>query len=140
MSDSQVTLGQPVGRPIALPVAAIARRRAGPALRRFLLSDAASWIVPVLLLLIRPLSCAVALRATGMDRAERLWVGWFGVRGVSSLFYAAAAVEAGILAAGEAETVMWTTIVVIGVSIVVHGVTGSPLTRRLERGATRTGR
>ena len=89
---------------------------------------------PVLLLLIRPLACAVALRATDMTPRERLWVGWFGVRGVGSLFYAAVAVEAGVLAAGEADTVMWTTVAVVGSSIVVHGVTGTPLTRRLERG------
>jgi NhaP-type Na+/H+ or K+/H+ antiporter len=90
----------------------------------------AGWLLaPVLLLLIRPLSCAVALRAAGMDRRERLWVGWFGVRGVSSLFYAAAAVQAGILAADEAEAVMWTTIVVVGISIVAHGVTADPVSR-----------
>ncbi len=93
----------------------------------------AGWIlVPVLLLLVRPLACAVALRATPLDRHERLWVGWFGVRGVGSLYYAAAVVEAGVLATGEAETVMWTTIAVVGVSVLVHGVTGTPLTRRLE--------
>ncbi len=93
----------------------------------------AGWIlVPVLLLLVRPLACAVALRATPLDRHERLWVGWFGVRGVGSLYYAAAVVEAGELATGEAETVMWTTIAVVGVSVLVHGVTGTPLTRRLE--------
>jgi NhaP-type Na+/H+ or K+/H+ antiporter len=94
----------------------------------------AGWLlIPLLLLLIRPLSCLVALRGTALDHRERLWVGWFGVRGVSSIYYAAAALEAGLLAAGEAETVIWTTVAVVAVSIVVHGITGTPLTRRLLR-------
>ena len=75
----------------------------------------------------------LALRGTELDARERLWVGWFGVRGLGSLYYAAAALQAGVLAAGEAETVMWTAVAVVAVSIVVHGVTGTPLTRRLER-------
>jgi len=95
----------------------------------------AGWLLaPVLLLLVRPLAGTVALRATDLDRRERLWVGWFGIRGVGSLYYAAAALQAGVLTAGEAETVMWTVVAVVAVSIVVHGVTGTPLTRRLERG------
>lgn len=92
------------------------------------------WLLAaVLLLAVRPLACLVGLRATSLDAPERLWVGWFGVRGVGSLYYAAAAVNAGILAPDEAETVVWTVAVVVGVSILVHGVTGAPLTRRLER-------
>ncbi|HMO01249.1 MAG TPA: cation:proton antiporter [Miltoncostaeaceae bacterium] len=94
----------------------------------------AGWLLaPFLLLLVRPLTSIVALRGTELDARERLWVGWFGVRGVGSLYYAAAALQAGILAAGEAETVMWTVVAVVAVSIVVHGVTGTPLTRRLGR-------
>ena len=94
----------------------------------------AGWLLaPLLLLLVRPLSCAVALLGSDLDPRERLWVGWFGVRGVGSLYYGAAVLQAGVLAAGEAETIMWTVVAVVAVSIVVHGVTGTPLTRRLGR-------
>ena len=48
VSDSQVTLG----RSLSLPAPAVSVRQAGPALRRFLTTDAASWIVPVVLLLV----------------------------------------------------------------------------------------
>ncbi|HTI34159.1 MAG TPA: cation:proton antiporter [Miltoncostaea sp.] len=93
------------------------------------------WLLaPLLLLVIRPVGCALALRRTALDTRERRWVGWFGVRGVGSLYYAAAALESGVLPAGEAERVMWTAIVVVGVSIVVHGVTADPLSRRLGVG------
>mgnify|MGYP000038167187 CR=1 FL=1 len=97
----------------------------------------AGWLLaPFLLLLVRPLTCLVALRWSPLDRRERLWVGWFGVRGVGSLYYSAAAVASGLLAAGEAATVAWTVVAVVAVSIVAHGVTGTPLTRRLERRAS----
>lgn len=95
----------------------------------------AGWLlVPVLLVLVRPLACILALRPTALTAHERLWVGWFGVRGVGSLYYAAAVVASETLAAGEAELVIWTVMAVVAVSIVVHGITGTPLTRRLERG------
>jgi hypothetical protein len=48
VSDSQISLG----RPLSLPAPAVSVRRFGPALRRFLLTDAASWIVPVTILLL----------------------------------------------------------------------------------------
>ena len=94
----------------------------------------AGWLLaPLLLLVVRPVTCVLALRGTDLDARERLWVGWFGVRGVGSLYYAAAALQAGVLTAGEGETIMWTVVAIVAVSIVVHGVTGTPLTRRLER-------
>ena len=49
MSDSQITLGRTT---IVLTVPSAAPRRASATLRRFLLSDAASWIAPALLLLV----------------------------------------------------------------------------------------
>ena len=93
----------------------------------------AGWLLAaVLLLAVRPLTCLIALRRSGLDGPERLWVGWFGVRGVGSLYYAAAVIGSGVLSAREGELVMWTVVAVVCVSIVVHGITSTPLTRRLE--------
>jgi len=92
----------------------------------------AGWMLaPLLLLLIRPAAVAVGLVGSPLRPGERAYVGWFGVRGVGSLYYAAAAVGAGVLSTDEATTVLWTVVAVVMVSIVVHGVTGAPLTRRL---------
>jgi NhaP-type Na+/H+ or K+/H+ antiporter len=92
----------------------------------------AGWMLaPLLLLLIRPAAVAVGLAGSPLRPRERAYVGWFGVRGVGSLYYAAAAAGAGVLSAGEATTVLWTVVAVVIVSIVIHGVTGAPLTRRL---------
>lgn len=93
----------------------------------------AGWLLaPVLILAIRPVATMVGLAGAPMDRRARAYVGWFGVRGVGSIYYATAAVGAGILAPGEATTVLWTVIAVVMVSIVVHGATGTPLTTRLH--------
>jgi NhaP-type Na+/H+ or K+/H+ antiporter len=92
----------------------------------------AGWLLaPLLLLLVRPAAVAVGLAGSPLRGRERVYVGWFGVRGVGSLYYAAAAVGAGVLSADEETTVLWTVVAVVMVSIVVHGVTGAPLTRRL---------
>jgi sodium/hydrogen antiporter len=90
------------------------------------------WLLaPLLLLVIRPAASAVGLIGSPLRPHERAWVAWFGVRGVGSLYYAAAAIGAGALAPAEERTVAWTIVAVVVVSIVVHGVTGTPLTRRL---------
>ena len=55
-----------------------------------------------------------ALGGSQLDRpGEKTFVAWFGVRGVGSLYYMAIAVEAGVLAAGEQELVVWTVIVAV---------------------------
>jgi NhaP-type Na+/H+ or K+/H+ antiporter len=92
----------------------------------------AGWLLaPLLLLVVRPAAVAVGLARSPLGRHERAWVGWFGIRGVGSLYYAAAAIGAGALAPSEERTVAWTVVAAVLVSIVAHGVTGAPLTRRL---------
>ena len=91
----------------------------------------AGWLLtPVLLLLIRPAAVAIALLRSEIPRAERAFVGWFGVRGIGSVYYLTVAVGSGALAGDEASRVVWTTLVVVVVSIFVHGTTASPLSRR----------
>jgi NhaP-type Na+/H+ or K+/H+ antiporter len=88
-------------------------------------------LIPVLLLAIRPIAVSAALAGTSLPKNERAFVAWFGVRGVGSLYYAAVAVGSGYLSGAEAEIVAWTAIAAIVVSIVVHGMTASPLSQRL---------
>jgi len=65
-----------------------------------------------------------------MDRGGRLFLAFFGVRGVAALFYAAVVIESQALEAGEQHIVVWTTIACVVTSIVVHGLSATPLTRR----------
>jgi sodium/hydrogen antiporter len=89
------------------------------------------WLLaPLLLLLVRPLAVGLALVRTDLPGGERAFVGWFGVRGIGSLYYAAYAIGTGAIAPGEAATLFWTVAICVVVSIVVHGLTASPLSRR----------
>ena len=57
---------------------------------------------------------------------------WFGVRGIGSLYYAAAAAAAGVLSSAETETVVWTALACVLVSVVAHGVSASPASRAMH--------
>lgn len=91
----------------------------------------AGWLLaPLLLFVIRP-ALVFATAASGfMDRRARMFLGFFGVRGVAALFYAAVVVEAHVLSPGEQQVVVWTTIACVVASIVIHGLSATPLTRR----------
>ena len=91
-------------------------------------------LVPVLLLIARPLSVAIALVRTEMPARERAFVAWFGVRGIGSLYYASVAIGTGVLSDGEGATMLWTTAVCVVASILLHGVSATSLSRRWLRG------
>jgi NhaP-type Na+/H+ or K+/H+ antiporter len=95
------------------------------------LPGVAGWLlVAVLLLAVRPLAVELSLLRSGLHRSERRFVGWFGVRGIGSLYYVAVAIGLGVFSADEARTLFWTVAAVVIVSILVHGVTAAPLGRR----------
>ena len=58
---------------------------------------------------------------------SRIFLGFFGVRGVAAVFYAAVVVESHALPP-EQHVVVWTTIACVIASIVVHGLSATPLT------------
>ncbi len=87
-------------------------------------------LVPVLLLVIRPAAVLLSLIGSQRDWKERAFVAWFGVRGIGSLYYVAVAVGTGALA-GDAVVVVWTALACVVVSVLVHGVTASPISRRV---------
>ena len=107
------------------------------ALGRFDLAGA--WgiaLAPVAVFVVRPLTAFLTLAGTSrLDLRERLWVAWFGVKGVASLNYAALAVAAGAFAADDTAALVWTVLTTVALSILVHGATSTALTRRLLGGA-----
>lgn len=87
----------------------------------------AGWLlVPFLLLVVRPLSVMVAFIGSPVSTHERKLIGWFGIRGIGSFYYAAAAISAGVLSVGEIDKIYWTIIACVGVSILVHGFSAGP--------------
>ncbi len=88
-------------------------------------------LAPLLLLAIRPLAVFAGFVGSRVEPRERAFLAWFGVRGVGSLYYAAAAIASGLLTVQEAQTVFWAIAVCVVASIVVHGISGAPFARRL---------
>lgn len=85
-----------------------------------------------LFLVIRPLSVWLLMPRRYLDRIQCLTVGWFGIRGIGSLYYLSYAVTHGLLP-DEAEHVIQLVIPVVALSILVHGLSTQPLLRRYER-------
>ncbi|PTL56116.1 cation:proton antiporter [Paraconexibacter algicola] len=90
------------------------------------------WVLVVaLLVLVRPAACLLAFVPAGLPVREAAFIGWFGMRGIGSLYYVAVAIGAGVLSDGEEELLYWTTSACIMTSILVHGLTSTRLTARL---------
>ena len=87
------------------------------------------WFVPLLLLVLRPLSVAVALWGEDLSRPQRAMIGWFGVRGIGSVFYLLYALRHG-LDQPLAELLVSLTLWTVAASIVAHGLTATPMMRR----------
>jgi NhaP-type Na+/H+ or K+/H+ antiporter len=54
------------------------------------------WFVPVLFLVIRPLSIMAGLIGTRVGRHQRLLMAWFGIRGIGSIYYLMYAISHGL--------------------------------------------
>jgi len=92
----------------------------------------AGWLLaPLLLFVIRPILVLATTSPRLIDLRARIFLGFFGVRGVAAIFYAAVVVNSHALPAAEQHIVVWTTIACVITSIVVHGLSATPLTNRL---------
>jgi NhaP-type Na+/H+ or K+/H+ antiporter len=91
----------------------------------------------VLFGLIRPLSVALVPWASLLDMRQRLLIGWFGIRGIGSLYYLFYALNHGL---DPSVAVLCTnlTLSVVALSILIHGVSTQPLLARYERRKTLT--
>lgn len=87
------------------------------------------WFVPLVLLVIRPLSAAAAMPGEGLGRSQQVMIGWFGIRGVGSVFYLLLALRHGV-DERTAEILVSLTLWTVSASIVLHGLTAQPLMRR----------
>lgn len=93
------------------------------------LPSAALWFAPLLFLLIRPASVWVGLLGSRSTREQRWLTSWFGIRGIGSIYYLMYAINHGLDPA-LAEQLVAITLIVVSASIVVHGVSVTPLMRR----------
>lgn len=99
-----------------------------------MLADAAPppsvwWFVPLLLLVLRPLSVLPAIQGAGLSFQQAAMLGWFGIRGIGSVYYLLFALRHG-LEPLVAKTLISLTLWTVASSIVVHGLSAQPLMRR----------
>ncbi|MBE0547000.1 MAG: cation:proton antiporter, partial [Rubrivivax sp.] len=95
-------------------------------------TPAAWWFVPLVLLAVRPLAVAVGLAGSRTSQRQRRLIGWFGIRGIGSLYYLSYALNHG-LPARHADTLVALTVAVVVSSIVVHGISVTPLMSHYRR-------
>ncbi|MGE8150056.1 cation:proton antiporter [Pseudomonas vancouverensis] len=81
---------------------------------------------------IRPLCVAVMPWGRLLDGRQRLLVGWFGIRGIGSLYYLFYALNHN-LAPSAATLCADITLSVVALSILVHGISTQPLLACYER-------
>ena len=93
---------------------------------------AALWFVPLVLLVVRPLSVWVGLAGSRTSPMQRRLIGWFGIRGIGSLYYLCYALNHG-LPPEFASLLVGLTVAVVVSSIVVHGLSVTPLMTLYKR-------
>lgn len=89
------------------------------------------WFIPVLFLVVRPLAVYIGLLGTRVRGAQRNLMGWFGIRGIGSLYYLLYAINHDIQRA-LAQQLLSITLAVVVASVVAHGVSVTPLMKRYE--------
>ena len=83
------------------------------------------------LFFIRPLISWISLLGRPEASEEKAVISFFGIRGVGTIYYIAYALGR---AEFEAPTLLWSTIsLVVLISIVLHGITITPIMRRLDK-------
>jgi NhaP-type Na+/H+ or K+/H+ antiporter len=90
------------------------------------------WFVPLLFLVIRPVAVLVGAPMRGATPLQRGLAMWFGLRGIGSIYYLAFALQHGVRGplADRLVAIVFTT---VAASIVVHGISVTPLMRRYGR-------
>lgn len=88
-------------------------------------------VAAAVLLVVRPVAGLIALIGSGTTRSERLTLAFFGIRGVGSIYYLAYALNAAPF--GQADR-LWAIIgLIVLLSILLHGLTVTPVMRLLDR-------
>lgn len=92
-------------------------------------------IAGMLIFLIRPLGAWISTIGTGYPQITRYLFGWFGIRGVGSLYYLTYALGEG-LKDYLGEQIAWITYITIVVSVILHGISATPLMNLYQRSLT----
>lgn len=96
----------------------------------------ALWFAPLLFLVLRPLAVLPVIFGGKIARKQLAGIAWFGIRGIGSIYYLSYAIDHG-LPEHYARPIAMLTFTVVAASIVVHGISATPLhhylTQRRQR-------
>ena len=84
------------------------------------------WFIAIFFLVIRPVAVLAGLLGFKVSAKERGMLSWLGIRGIGSLYYLMFPVNRG-LPGDLAWQLISITLTVVAVSIVIHGITVTPL-------------
>jgi NhaP-type Na+/H+ or K+/H+ antiporter len=88
-------------------------------------------LAAALFFVIRPAAVMIFLTGSPTSTAQRLLMGWFGIRGIGSLYYLSYAMTHGLV--GQVTELASITISVVALSILAHGISGQPILDFYER-------
>jgi NhaP-type Na+/H+ or K+/H+ antiporter len=80
------------------------------------------WFIPLLFLVLRPLSVFTGLAGQSIPLRRRLMMSWFGIRGIGSVFYLVFALNHGNLGPYGTQLTAF-ALATVAASILVHGAT-----------------
>lgn len=93
-------------------------------------SWAMAGLAAALMLAIRPLAVMLSLAGSPASATQRRLIGWFGIRGIGSFYYLLFAIEQ---APDAARPLAPAVLGMIALSVIVHGVSATPLMSRYHR-------
>ncbi|MBB4637579.1 cation:proton antiporter [Longimicrobium terrae] len=93
------------------------------------LPSVALWFIPLLFLVIRPVSVYLGLLGSATTSMQRGLIAWFGIRGIGSVYYLTYAMQHG-LPEQFSRTVAALVLATVAVSAVAHGISVTPLMAR----------
>lgn len=102
------------------------------------LHPSGAWFVAAVFLVVRPLSVHLGLLGAPITRDQHILISWFGIRGIGSIYYLMYAINHG-LSPALAEEIIALTLIMVAVSIVVHGISVTPLMNLYMRRKSRSG-
>lgn len=94
-------------------------------------SIAAIPLALALFFIIRPLATLLCLIGSPTTITQRILMGWFGIRGIGSLYYLSYALSHGPKELVEGAIPL--TVTVIAASVLMHGLSSQPILARYER-------
>jgi NhaP-type Na+/H+ or K+/H+ antiporter len=96
----------------------------------------ALWFIPLLFLVIRPVSVYIGLLGAPTTPLQGKMIAWFGIRGVGSVYYLTYAMQHG-LPEEYSRPIAALVLATVTVSAVAHGISVTPLMKIYERRSRR---